>query len=79
MLYGQSARIINHSGYVAKGVYMEYHTVRLYLKQGSIFIGKYEAEEYDAIYDSWKDQKSFITFANGVFLVSEVAGIEWDV
>lgn len=58
---------------------MKYHTVKLYLKQGSIFIGKYEVDEYDDIYDSWKDQRKFITFANGEFLVSEVAGIEWDV
>lgn len=58
---------------------MEYETIKVYLKQGSIFIGKYESVEYDDIYDSWKEQKKFIAFANGEFLVSEVAGIEWKV
>ena len=58
---------------------MEYHTVKGYLKCGLIFIGKYEVDDYDDIYDSWKDQNKFITFANGELLVNEVAGIEWNV
>lgn len=55
----------------------EYESVKVYLKQGSVFIGKYEPDDYDDIYNSWIEQRKFITFANGEFLTSEVAGIEW--
>ena len=55
----------------------ELHSVNVYLKQGSIFIGRYEIDEYDDIYDSWKEQRKFVTFANGEFLSSEIAGISW--
>jgi hypothetical protein len=57
---------------------MEYGEITVYLKNGNIFVGKYDQEEYDDIYDSWNDQRKFLTFSNGQFLVSEIAGIEWE-
>lgn len=51
--------------------------IKVYLKSGIIFEAKYEIDDYDEIYASWVEQRSLITFSNGEFLVSEIAGIEW--
>jgi hypothetical protein len=58
---------------------MNYSGCKVYLKSGLIFNAVYEEEAYDKIMTIWEQQKGFILFANGQFLVSEIAGFEWEV
>ena len=57
---------------------MDEHSIKVYLKGGAIIIAKYDVDEYDDIYDSWKYGKKFMSFSNCEILSSEVAAIEWD-
>lgn len=51
--------------------------VKVYLKNGVIFDGKYYDDEWEEIYDSWLYKKELLTLANGEFLMSEVIGLSW--
>lgn len=59
----------------------EFKEIKVYLKQGGVFVGKYRKDEYEDIYDSWTNQYKFkfMRFENGEFLISEIIGIEWEV
>lgn len=61
-------------------------SIKVYLKNGLIFEGKYYPDDYEAIYNVWRgaynytsfnSEKRYLTFTNGEILLSEVAGIEW--
>lgn len=58
---------------------MDKHSIKVYLKQGSIIIAEYDVDDYDDIYDSWKDGRKFMSFSNCEILTDEVAAIEWDI
>lgn len=57
---------------------LDLRTVKVFLKQGAIINATYEVDEYDDIYDSWKEGRKHMTFYNCEILTSEVAAIQWE-
>lgn len=56
-----------------------YQNLKVYLKSGLIFDGRYKEEDYEDIYSSWIEKRIHITFSNGEFLTTEISGIEWKI
>lgn len=57
----------------------KYETIKIYLKNGSVFKFKVVPDEYDYMYESWINKEPYVEFANGQFITSEIIGIEWRV
>jgi len=54
-------------------------TLKIYLKSGNIFYGKYDENEYDDVYDAWFNKSGMITFNNGEVITGDIEAIEWEV
>lgn len=55
-------------------------TIKVHLKNGNIFKGLTSVDEWDGLCNQWLLQSGkLLTFDNGSFLMSEIAGLEWKV
>lgn len=55
-------------------------TVEVHLKNGNTFVGLTSVDDWDGLCEQWMGQsEKLLTFDNGSFLMSEIAGLEWKV
>jgi hypothetical protein len=53
-------------------------TLKVYMRSGTIIIGKYAEDEYEEIYDRWIDNNGRMLFRNCEINVADIIAIEWE-